>query len=95
MPTNIMMTAMMIVVVRSILLRFFEYFFKLAIFSVIIMRIPEIESIKLCAASEIIAIEFEIRPTNKLKIESRKFIKMKRYPDFTIVLLRAFSIVLF
>ena len=59
------------------------------------MSNPEIESVKLWIASEIIAIEFDNIPTIILKAASKKLMAIKTYPDCIIVLLRDFSIVLF
>ena len=42
------------------------------------MMTPEIESIKLCAASEMMASEPERTPTIILKIAKRKLINIKR-----------------
>ena len=42
------------------------------------IKTPETESIKLWAASEIIAIEFDKSPTIILKIASRKLTEIKR-----------------
>lgn len=78
MPTKIITRAIKIVATRSIFSRFSSYFFNLAIFSVMIIRTPEIASIKLCRASEIIAIEFEIIPTSILKIDKNTLMAMKR-----------------
>ena len=77
-PTNIIIIAMIIVVIRSIFSRFLVYFLKPAIFSVTIIRIPEIASIKLCKASEIMAREFDTSPTTILKIERRILIRINR-----------------
>lgn len=94
-PAAMMMSAMIMVVVRSIFSRRAVNFFELAIFSLMTMRKPEIASIRLCAASEIMAREFEMRPMMMLKTASRKFVKIKRQPDFTITLLRFSFICLF
>ena len=94
-PIAMMMREIIIVVVRSILARLSENFLWAANFSLIIMRNPETESVRLCMASVAIAREFDMNPTIRLKIASRKFIKINRYPAFKTFLLRSFSIVLF
>ena len=58
-------------------------------------RNPEIESTKLCTASEAMAIEFEMRPMTIFKTASRKFVRINKYPDFKMARLRVFSICLF
>ena len=55
------------------------------------IRKPDIESVRLWTASEAMASELDNRPTIILKTASRKLIKMKRYPDLTIVWLRFFD----
>ena len=49
----------------------------------IIIR-PEMESMKLCTASEVIAREPERIPTMILIIPSKKFTAIKRYPEQTM-----------
>lgn len=77
-PAAIIIIAMAIVVKRSIFSLFLEYLWWLAIFSLIITRNPEMESIKLCVASEVIAMEPDKIPTNILKIPSKKLVAMNR-----------------
>ena len=94
-PTAMMMSAMRIVVVRSIFSRRSRNFLWLAIFSLAMIRAPEIASMRECKASEIIASEPEISPTITLKIASKKFVRINKYPAFTMTLLRVFSMMLF
>lgn len=55
------------------------------------IRKPDIESVRLWIASEAMASELDNNPTIILKTASRKLIKTKRYPDLTIVWLRFFD----
>ena len=54
---------------------------------------PEIASMKLCAASEIIAIEFDNMPMMILRAASRKLVAIKRMPDLTMIFEREFDFV--
>lgn len=76
-PVATMIIAIRMVVKRSIWSRFFEYLSWLLIFSLIMTRNPDMESIKLCVASEVIATEPERMPTIILNIPSRKLVIMK------------------
>ena len=53
---------------------------------------PEIASMKLCAASEIIAREFESTPMIILMIARRKLVAIKRIPDLIMTLERGLDL---
>ena len=81
------------VVTRSTFSLFSWNFLLLAIFSLIKIRMPEAESMRLCRASLVIAIECDKRPTMTLKTASRKLVAIKSHPHLTIILLRVFSVI--
>ena len=56
------------------------------------IRMPEIESIRLWAASLVIAREPEISPMMTLKTASRKLVKIKSQPALIMALLLVLSV---
>lgn len=78
MPAIIMMIAIRIVVMRSMRLRYAENFWWPASFSLTMIRKPEMESIKLWTASEVMASEPARRPTMILKTPRKKLAAIKR-----------------
>ena len=78
MPAMMMIQAITIVVKRSILARCSENLRCLVSLSLIMMRKPAMESIKLWSASEVMAREPEIKPTKRLKKPSKKLTAIKR-----------------
>ena len=95
MPAAIIIRAIIMVVMRSIFSRFSLNFLDLANFSLIITRKPEIASIKLCRASEMIAIELDKSPIATFSPASRKLVKINSQPDLIMILLRSLFIILF
>lgn len=94
MPAAIIISAIIIVVARSIFSRCWLYFLLAASFSLMMTSRPEMPSIRLCKASDIMANEFDKTPTMTLKIASSKLVIINKIPDLTIMLLRLFSIVI-
>ena len=56
----------------------------LASFSLTIINIPEIPSIKLCNASVMMAREFEINPIIMLNIANKRLIRINKKPALKI-----------
>ena len=77
-PTAMIMSAMMMVVMRSIDTLCFDSLRLEAIFSQMMMRKPDTESVRLCIASEAIARELDSRPIIRLNMANRKFTNIKR-----------------
>lgn len=71
-PTTIIISAIIIVVNRSIVVRYFISLWWAANFSLTMMRNPETESVRLWIASEAIARELDSNPMMILKIASKK-----------------------
>ena len=87
-PTAMIISAMIIVVTRSILARWAESLWWPASFSLTIIIMPEIASVKLWIASEAMASEFDKKPMIILKTASKKLTKMNKKPALTIIWLR-------
>ena len=77
-PTRMIMSAIIIVVKRSMRARYLENLWWAASFSLMMIRKPDMESVRLWMASETMARELDKRPTMMLKIASRKLVKIKR-----------------
>lgn len=77
-PTAMMISAMIVVVTRSILARWAESLWWPASFSLTIIIMPEIASVKLWIASEAMASEFDKTPMMILKTASKKFVRINR-----------------
>ena len=76
-PVMMMIRAIIIVTIRSILSRWLTHFLNFASFSLIMIKNPETESMRLWIASEAMAMELDTMPTTKLKIDSKKLTKIK------------------